>query len=168
MSPTYPFYKCDHTADVFNGNDNRHKASKDGADLKLRVIGLVSLLLMLLARLLSPSSTGVGTHQQLGLPTCPFLLMTGFPCPLCGITTSLSLAVRGEWHSALETQPFGLLVFLGGTILVMMGFSPIRHRIDLKNLIHSRRGTIFVYTLTILFILSWCYKIASMKLNPSN
>ncbi|MFM8393028.1 MAG: DUF2752 domain-containing protein [Acidobacteriota bacterium] len=120
---------------------------------------------MLLARWLTPSPRGVGTHQQLGLPACPFLSMTGLPCPVCGMTTSLALAVRGEWRSSVEAQPFGLLLFVGGLALAMMALASLWRRIDLIDLIRSRPGIIFVYTLTILFILSWCYKIASMNLN---
>lgn len=154
--------------DLFNRNELRRMSGSDGADLNLRVCGLVSLLVMLLARRLTPSSLGVGTHQQLGLPACPFLLMTAFPCPVCGITTSLAHAVRGEWAYSVETQPFGLLIFIAGTVLVIMNLLPIRSGIDLIQLIRSRHGSLFAYTLAIFFILSWCYKIASMKLNLSN
>ena len=81
------------------------------------------------------------------------------------MTTSLALAVRGEWRSSVEAQPFGLLLFVGGLALAMMALASLWRRIYLIDLIRSRPGIIFVYTLTILFILSWCYKIASMNLN---
>src|SRR5262249_58677244 len=36
------------------------------------------------------------THRQLGLPPCTFYLMTGLPCPSCGMTTSFAFLVRGD------------------------------------------------------------------------
>ena len=35
----------------------------------------------------------MGTHQQLGLPPCNFVTLTGYPCPACGMTTSFALLV---------------------------------------------------------------------------
>jgi hypothetical protein len=41
-----------------------------------------------------------GTHQQLGLLPCNFLVATGYPCPSCGMTTSFAFFTRGDiWHS---------------------------------------------------------------------
>src|SRR5437879_1484985 len=36
----------------------------------------------------------LATHRQLGLPECAFKVMTGKPCPSCGMTTSFALLVR--------------------------------------------------------------------------
>jgi hypothetical protein len=68
---------------------------------------------LVLGGLLTPSPTGSGTHEALGLPPCGMLLATGHPCPTCGATTAYVLACHGRLIDALATQPFGLLVFLG-------------------------------------------------------
>ena len=39
------------------------------------------------------------THRQLGLPPCTFYLLTGVPCPSCGMTTSFALLVRRSEES---------------------------------------------------------------------
>ncbi|HUT59012.1 MAG TPA: DUF2752 domain-containing protein [Phycisphaerae bacterium] len=65
------------------------------------------------AGLLAPSSEGFGTHRQLGLPYCSFLARTGWPCPTCGLTTSMSAAARGRIAAAWAAQPFGVLVMAG-------------------------------------------------------
>ncbi len=131
-------------------------------------IGILALAVLLTARFLEPSPAGVGTHQQLGLPPCLFLTMTTIPCPLCGLTTSLSLAARGMIFAALLVQPFGLVIFLGSLVTTGIWTASIRWRIDLIKRVLSRRANQLFYTLIIIFILSWLYKIASMKLNLFN
>lgn len=68
-------------------------------------IGLASLLV--LAWRLEPDTRGLGTHQQLGLPACTIRVLFGIRCPACGMTTSWSHAVRGEWPSALACNVVG-------------------------------------------------------------
>lgn len=83
-------------------------------------MGVIALSLYL-----HPDTRGHGTHEQLGLPPCGFLMVTGFPCPSCGMTTSFALTMRGRWISAFLVQPFGFLLALGvlatavGSIVVL-------------------------------------------------
>jgi hypothetical protein len=46
-----------------------------------------------------------------GLPTCPFLLLTGHPCPFCGGTRSFSAMWRGDILHAAHLYPLGPLFF---------------------------------------------------------
>jgi hypothetical protein len=55
-----------------------------------------------------------GTHRQLGLPPCMLNLVTGLPCPACGMTTSISLLVHGDPASAWRVNWAGTLVGLLG------------------------------------------------------
>lgn len=58
----------------------------------------------------------MGTHQQLGLPPCNFVRLTGLPCPSCGMTTSFALLVRGDVLASLRANAVGTLLavfFLG-------------------------------------------------------
>ena len=54
------------------------------------------LTMLIVALTLQPRNAGYGTAQRLGLPQCSVLLRTGYPCPTCGMTTSVSAAVRGR------------------------------------------------------------------------
>jgi hypothetical protein len=64
------------------------------------------------AALLTPNPAGHGTHTQLGLPPCGFLVFTGYPCPGCGLTTSFSYMVRANLFGAWTANPFGIVLFL--------------------------------------------------------
>ena len=59
---------------------------------------------------LVPDPSGAGTHLQLGGAPCTVVLITGRPCPTCGMTTAFAHAVRGRLISAFHAQPMGLLL----------------------------------------------------------
>jgi hypothetical protein len=59
---------------------------------------------------LTPSAAGHGTHGQLGLPPCGWVLAMGRPCPSCGMTTAFAHAADGELARAAWAQPAGLLL----------------------------------------------------------
>lgn len=63
-----------------------------------------------LAALLRPDPRGFGTHTQLGLPPCHFALVTGRPCPSCGMTTAFAWSVRGRFDRAWRANPAGSLL----------------------------------------------------------
>jgi Protein of unknown function (DUF2752) len=46
------------------------------------------------------------------IPTCPFLLLTGHPCPFCGGTRSFSAMWRGDVFDAARLYPLGPLFFV--------------------------------------------------------
>ncbi len=64
------------------------------------------------AAMLTPNPHGHGTHTQLGLPPCGFLVFTGYPCPGCGLTTSFAYMVRLQLGGAWHANPFGIVLFL--------------------------------------------------------
>ena len=78
--------------------------------LLLAAWGVFLLAGFSLAVSLTPDPDGFGTHQQLGLPPCSFQTMLGIPCPSCGMTTSFSHFVRGQWLSAAGANIGGLLL----------------------------------------------------------
>lgn len=52
----------------------------------------------------------MATHTQLGMPPCNFVIMTGKPCPACGMTTSFALLVRGNVAAALHANWAGVVI----------------------------------------------------------
>jgi hypothetical protein len=89
-------------------------------DVRRRIAGAVWfpawLAVVGFALYLSPSADGHGTHQQLGLPPCPSVLMFDRPCPGCGLTTSWTALVHGDFARAFAAHPLGPVMFLLFTI----------------------------------------------------
>ena len=75
-------------------------------------LGISTGTVLGIARWLEPSPLGHSTHLQLGLGTCTFLQLTGYPCPMCGCTTTFSLWAHFHPITALLNQPFGSILFL--------------------------------------------------------
>src|ERR1700742_4113164 len=86
-----------------SGNYPLEKSSR----VLLLLWGLFLCSGFLLARWLEPDPRGFGTHQRMGFPPCTFRVMTGFPCPSCGMTTCFAHYTRGQWQQALDANAAG-------------------------------------------------------------
>jgi hypothetical protein len=53
-----------------------------------------------------------------GLP-CPLRTITGIPCPLCGMTTSVKAGMRLDLRAALGANPFGLAVIAAAVLILI-------------------------------------------------
>jgi hypothetical protein len=80
-------------------------------------IALGSGSVLALAAWLEPSPLGHSTHTQLGMGQCTVLQLTGYPCPMCGMTTSFTLFMHLRPVEAILNQPFGLVMFLGTALM---------------------------------------------------
>ena len=76
--------------------------------LVLTAVGLSALLGV--ARALEPNPLGHGTHQQLGLPPCTFMMLFNRPCPSCGMTTAWAWLMRGQVAAATRANAAGTLL----------------------------------------------------------
>jgi len=81
----------------------------------------VALAAMLAAGMLRPDPRGMGTHEQLPLPACSFAANTGWPCPTCGLTTSLAAMAHGDVGLAFRSHPFGVAVFVAVLAAALAG-----------------------------------------------
>jgi hypothetical protein len=60
----------------------------------------------------------IETHLQLGLPPCTFRLITGVPCPSCGMTTSFALLMHGDVVNSLRANAVGTFLALFCLVLI--------------------------------------------------
>lgn len=56
-------------------------------------------------------------HDEL---TCPLRAVTGIPCPLCGMTTSVTNAVRLDVHDAVAANPAGVVAIVAAILLLTL------------------------------------------------
>ncbi len=89
-----------------------------GERLVWLLLGLGATGVLVTARVLTPSASRVGTHEQLGLPPCGVLAWLGIPCPACGLTTAFAHLARGEWLASITAHPLGVPLFLVTCALV--------------------------------------------------
>jgi len=91
----------------------RHRAGERlGTRLVWGLLFVLPAAVLATAVALTPDPAGHGTHTQLGLPPCGFIVFLGVPCPGCGLTTAFSHMVRLDLPGAFGANPFGVLLFL--------------------------------------------------------
>jgi hypothetical protein len=57
------------------------------------------------------------------LPACPFLTLTGHPCPFCGGTRSFAYVWQGNVPHAAALYPLGPLMFAGTLLAIPVLFA---------------------------------------------
>jgi hypothetical protein len=103
--------------------NNPPRPGRDARRVRLRggLALAVGLAVVAVGLATEPNRAGVGSHRGLGLPACGFLSRTGYPCPGCGVTTSLAWAVRGRLAASLDSQLFGLVLLAGAAGFILAG-----------------------------------------------
>jgi hypothetical protein len=71
---------------------------------------LPCLVILGVAIWLNPARKDHGTHRQMGLAPCSFLVRHQYPCPTCGMTTSVASMVHGRVAKSWRAHPFGLVM----------------------------------------------------------
>lgn len=101
----------------------RPRAGDERMRVRLRGLALAApcVAIVALASTLSPRSVGYGTHEQWGVPGCSFMASSGYPCPTCGMTTSVAAGVRGQLALAWRAHPFGLVLLGAVAALAVVG-----------------------------------------------
>ncbi len=101
-----------------------------------------SLVLASLGAATLVASFAYAPWAESGPVLCPFRLLTGLPCPGCGLTRSFCAMAHGHLHSALGFHLFGPALFFGGVALVpLLAYQVItRRRIAwLQRVLYSQR-----------------------------
>ena len=110
---------------------------------------------------LQPDESGLGTHQQLGRPPCTLVLMTGYPCPTCGMTTSVAHAVRGELISSFHAQPAGLVFAAACVLAVALSLGVVATgNVWVVNWYRVSPGRVVLFVV-LLFLGGWAYKVVA-------
>ena len=79
-------------------------------------------------------------HLETAQSFCPFKMLTGFPCPGCGITKSLVLLYKGDIAGSLFYHIFGpITVIFCITAIVILTLELITKREYFNNILYSRK-----------------------------
>lgn len=116
-----------------------------------------------LAAWLSPSAAGHGTHQQLGLPPCQWVVSAGMPCPSCGMTTSFAHAADGNLLGALRAQPAGAVLAVGTAFAFVIGVWTLATGSAIGAFWLDRMGKRMLIFGIVVLLLAWVYKILVFK-----
>lgn len=122
----------------------------------------VWLAITVTAICLHPDPSGHGTHTELGLPPCPSVLLFNRPCPGCGLTTSFTAFIHGDWAFAFKAHPFGPFLYLGMTawaFLSMYGW--------MKGLRLDGGGPLFNRAITAFMVCFFGFGIVRMIMEPN-
>jgi hypothetical protein len=127
------------------------------------VIALACATVLGLAAWMTPSPTGIGTHSQLRLPPCGWIVMMDMPCPTCGMTTAFSHAAHGQIVASFLSQPMGCLLAIATamtlwiSLLVAVTGSPIARYFG------RMCGARSAWIVAAMILVAWGYKILSYK-----
>ncbi|MBX2851468.1 MAG: DUF2752 domain-containing protein [Phycisphaeraceae bacterium] len=124
------------------------------------VLALVCASPLVFAATLTPSAAGMGTHTQMGLSECGFVLATGLPCATCGCTTAFAHAADGSLLTSLITQPFGAALALALAMMALIaGWSAVSGmRLEPVGRLMATKA--FVLPWLVLLLAAWGYKAA--------
>ena len=90
---------------------------------------VIAILTIIVPYLIMLSDSHIETSQSL----CPFKLLTGLPCPGCGITKSIIFLYKGDIIKSLTYHIFGPLVILFCVVSVFVLMSEIITRKEYLN-----------------------------------
>ncbi|MBX3323385.1 MAG: DUF2752 domain-containing protein [Phycisphaeraceae bacterium] len=127
------------------------------------VVAAVTLLILVVAAWLNPSTDGHGTHTQLGLAPCSWAVTWNQPCATCGMTTSFAHAADGKLGASASVQPFGMLLALGSSVAFWGGchIAVAGNRLGVVWMAMLRPRVVIAGVL--LFALAWLYKILTWQ-----
>jgi len=79
----------------------------------LTTINIFNRILLFMSTIIAVNFIYRGTGNLTSLPTlCPFRLLTGVPCPACGISRSVGALSAGDFSTSTSIHPLGIFVAL--------------------------------------------------------
>jgi hypothetical protein len=135
--------------------------------LMRRVIaGLVvlgGLAILSVAAWLTPSGSGVGTHEAMSLPKCGWVAIADFPCPTCGMTTAFAHAANGDFVASFLAQPVGFLLAIATAMATLVSLHIAVTGSRLERPFARLWGRHSGWILSALILAAWGFKIVSYK-----
>ncbi|HCA39829.1 MAG: DUF2752 domain-containing protein [Phycisphaerales bacterium] len=124
------------------------------------VVAVAAASPLVVAAMLTPSASGMGTHQALGLPACGWQTAMQLPCPSCGMTTAFAHASRADFGNALLAQPAGLLLSLFAALTTLGGLYAAFTAAPMQRLAATLVQPRIVWIGLAILLLGWLLKLS--------
>lgn len=108
------------------------------------------------------------THRQLGLPPCTFYVMTGVPCPSCGMTTSFALLMHGDVWNSLKANAVGTVLAAFCLLLIPWSVASVVLKRPLFIFSIERALTMAVVVFLAGMLIRWAIVLAVVLINRVN
>lgn len=91
---------------VVHSADSLPRAAATAAGRRSVSVAALGVGAVVAAAVLTPHDATTGPV------VCPFRLLTGLPCPGCGLTRSWVYWLHGDWQAGLAANPFGIVLLV--------------------------------------------------------
>jgi hypothetical protein len=98
------------------------------------------------------------------LPPCPFLYLTGHPCPFCGGTHGVAEMWAGDWRQAVLDYPLAPVLFAGTLAALPVLLVALVLRRDLR--VSPRVWKIGLLVAGLLLAVNWVLKLTVLPATP--
>jgi hypothetical protein len=98
------------------------------------------------------------------LPPCPFLYVTGHPCPFCGGTHGFAEMWAGNWRQAVLDYPLAPLLFAGTLAALPVLLVALVLRRDLR--LSPRVWKLGLLVVVLLLAVNWALKLTVLPPTP--
>ncbi len=122
------------------------------------VLALASAAPLVVAAFLEASPDASGTHTQLGMPACGWVVAWGKPCFTCGMTTAFAHAADARLIDAFVAQPMGALLALLAAAAFWAGLHAACTGSRVVVWAWSAMSPRFLWALVGIAAASWAYK----------
>ncbi len=107
----------------------------------------------------------LGLQQaHVALPPCPFLYLTGHPCPFCGGTHGFAEMWAGNWRQAALDYPLAPVLFAGTLAALPVLLVALVLRRDLR--LSPRVWKLGLLVIGLLLAVNWALKLTVLPPTP--
>lgn len=93
------------------------------------------------------------------IPRCPFLTVTGHPCPLCGGTRSFAYTWNGDFGHALLLYPLGPVFFIGTVVGMVLLIAALVKDRDVQLLARPALLRALPFLVALPLLVNWALKL---------
>jgi hypothetical protein len=97
-----------------------------------------------------------------GLPgwQCPIHSTLGIPCPGCGLTTAMTLLIKGDWQGAIHAHAFAPVFLFAFLIMAIVSILPVNlHRKAVLQIAAIEKYTAFAAYILWGIVIYWIFRL---------